>query len=63
MDPIPEERYRFEEMAIVNDVTVAVDCDGRTSLDAFNRSYRIATARPWTLRLGELDSRLEGIGR
>ena len=53
MDPIPEERYRFEEMAIVNDVTVEVDCNRKTSLDAFNESYRITTTRPWTLQLIE----------
>ena len=63
MDPIPEERYRFEEMSIANDVTVEVDFDRKTSLDAFNESYRITTTRPWTLQLRESDSCLEGIGR
>jgi nitrite reductase/ring-hydroxylating ferredoxin subunit len=45
--------YRFEEMAIVNDVTVEIDCNWKTSLDAFNESYHIAATHPWTLEFSD----------
>jgi phenylpropionate dioxygenase-like ring-hydroxylating dioxygenase large terminal subunit len=45
---VPEhlDPYRFEEQALVDDVTVEVDCNWKTSVDAFNEAYHIQGTHP-----------------
>jgi phenylpropionate dioxygenase-like ring-hydroxylating dioxygenase large terminal subunit len=38
--------YRFPEQALVDDVTVEVDCNWKTSVDAFNEAYHIQGTHP-----------------
>lgn len=41
--------YHFEEWALVNDVTVEVACNWKTTVDAFNEAYHIMATHTWTL--------------
>lgn len=41
--------YHFEEMAIVDDYTIEIACNWKTSLDAFNEAYHIAATHSDTL--------------
>jgi len=52
---IPEhlDPYHFEEMKILDDVTVEVDCNWKTSVDAFNEAYHIAGTHPDTLDVND----------
>ncbi len=45
--------YHFEEMSILDDMTVAVDCNWKTSVDAFNEAYHIAGTHPDTLDVND----------
>jgi phenylpropionate dioxygenase-like ring-hydroxylating dioxygenase large terminal subunit len=55
LDVIPEhlDPYHFEEMKILDDWTVAVDCNWKTSVDAFNEAYHIAGTHPDTLDIND----------
>ena len=52
---IPEhlDPYHFEEMKILDDHTVEVDCNWKTSVDAFNEAYHIAGTHPDTLDVND----------
>jgi phenylpropionate dioxygenase-like ring-hydroxylating dioxygenase large terminal subunit len=52
---IPEhlDPYHFDEWAILNDVSVGVPCNWKTSVDAFNEAYHIAATHPWTLEFSD----------
>ena len=52
---IPEhlDPYHFEEMKLLDDVTVEVDCNWKTSVDAFNEAYHIAGTHPDTLDVND----------
>jgi phenylpropionate dioxygenase-like ring-hydroxylating dioxygenase large terminal subunit len=41
--------YHFEEWSILNDVTLEVPCNWKTSVDAFNEAYHVAATHRWTL--------------
>ena len=45
--------YHFEEMKILDDWSVAVDCNWKTSVDAFNEAYHIAGTHPDTLNVND----------
>jgi phenylpropionate dioxygenase-like ring-hydroxylating dioxygenase large terminal subunit len=48
---IPEhlDAYHFGEWSILNDVTVEVDANWKTCVDAFNEAYHVAATHPQTL--------------
>jgi phenylpropionate dioxygenase-like ring-hydroxylating dioxygenase large terminal subunit len=52
---IPEhlDPYHFEEMKILDDWTVEIDCNWKTSVDAFNEAYHIAGTHPDTLNIND----------
>ena len=52
---IPEhlDPYHFEEMRILDDHTVEIDCNWKTSVDAFNEAYHIAGTHPDTLDVND----------
>ncbi len=41
--------YRFPAQALIDDVTIAVDCNWKTSVDAFNEAYHVAATHPQLL--------------
>lgn len=41
--------YGFENWQITFDCTIEIDCNWKTSVDAFNEAYHIAATHPWTL--------------
>ena len=45
--------YHFEEMSVLNDYTLEVDCNWKTSVDAFNEAYHIAGTHPDTLPVND----------
>jgi phenylpropionate dioxygenase-like ring-hydroxylating dioxygenase large terminal subunit len=45
--------YHFEEMQILDDVTVEIPCNWKTSVDAFNEAYHIAGTHPDTLDVND----------
>jgi phenylpropionate dioxygenase-like ring-hydroxylating dioxygenase large terminal subunit len=51
--PAHLEPYRFEEMALVDDWTIEIPCNWKTSLDAFNEAYHIASTHPDTLPVND----------
>ena len=52
---IPEhlDPYHFEEMKILDDWTVEIECNWKTSVDAFNEAYHIAGTHPDTLNVND----------
>ena len=52
---IPEhlDPYHFEEMTILNDYTVEIGCNWKTSVDAFNEAYHISGTHPDTLPVND----------
>ncbi len=52
---IPEhlDPYHFDEMSILNDYTIEMNCNWKTSLDAFNEAYHIAGTHPDTLPVND----------
>jgi nitrite reductase/ring-hydroxylating ferredoxin subunit len=52
---IPEhlDPYHFDEMSILNDYTIEMGCNWKTSLDAFNEAYHIAGTHPDTLPVND----------
>jgi len=55
LEVIPEhlDPYHFEEMKILNDFTVEVACNWKTSMDAFHESYHIFGTHPDTLDVND----------
>jgi nitrite reductase/ring-hydroxylating ferredoxin subunit len=51
LDVIPEhlDPYHFEEMRVLDDVTLEIACNWKTCVDAFNEAYHIAGTHPDTL--------------
>ena len=45
--------YHFEEMSIVDDVSVEIPCNWKTSVDAFNEAYHISGTHPDTLDVND----------
>jgi phenylpropionate dioxygenase-like ring-hydroxylating dioxygenase large terminal subunit len=55
LEVIPEhlDPYHFEEMKIVDDITLEVDCNWKTSMDAFHEAYHISGTHPDTLDVND----------
>jgi len=55
LDPIPEHLgpYHFEQMSLLDDVTLEIDCNWKTSMDAFHEAYHIYGTHPDTLDLND----------
>jgi nitrite reductase/ring-hydroxylating ferredoxin subunit len=47
--PVHLDPYHFDEMSLVDDWTIEIPCNWKTSLDAFNEAYHIAATHPDTL--------------
>jgi phenylpropionate dioxygenase-like ring-hydroxylating dioxygenase large terminal subunit len=45
--------YHFEDMALLDDYTIEIPCNWKTSLDAFNEAYHIAATHPDTLPIND----------
>lgn len=52
---IPEhlDPYRFEDWKIAVDCTIEIDCNWKTSVDAFNEAYHLAATHTWTLEFSD----------
>ncbi len=62
--PLHLDPYHFEEMKVLDDWTVAVDCNWKTSVDAFNEAYHIAGTHPDTLDVNDdVDVPIDCYGR
>jgi phenylpropionate dioxygenase-like ring-hydroxylating dioxygenase large terminal subunit len=55
LDPIPAhlDPYHFEEMSILDDVTLEITCNWKTSMDAFHEAYHIYGTHPDTLDVND----------
>lgn len=47
------EVYGLERWKIALDLTIEIDCNWKTSLDAFNEAYHIAATHPWTIAFSD----------
>jgi phenylpropionate dioxygenase-like ring-hydroxylating dioxygenase large terminal subunit len=47
------EFYRFEEWVIDYDVTIEIDCNWKTCVDAFNESYHVTATHPQALPVAD----------
>ena len=45
--------YHFEEHVLVDDVTVAIDCNWKTCVDAFNEAYHVQAIHPELLEYSD----------
>ena len=45
--------YHFEEMILLDDVTIEIACNWKTSVDAFNEPYHMAATHPDTLAFSD----------
>jgi phenylpropionate dioxygenase-like ring-hydroxylating dioxygenase large terminal subunit len=45
--------YRLENWQIGLDMTIEIDCNWKTSVDAFNEAYHIAATHTWTLEFSD----------
>lgn len=52
---IPEhlDPYHFENWKVDFDCTIEIDCNWKTSVDAFNEAYHIAATHTWTLEFSD----------
>lgn len=52
---VPEhlDPYGFEGWKIAFDCTIEIDCNWKTSVDAFNEAYHIAATHTWTLEFSD----------
>ncbi|HYC21270.1 MAG TPA: aromatic ring-hydroxylating dioxygenase subunit alpha [Candidatus Bathyarchaeia archaeon] len=52
---IPEhlDPYHFEEQSIVNDITIEVDCNWKTCVDAFNEAYHVQSTHPGLMQYSD----------
>ena len=55
LDIIPEhlDPYHFEEMKVVGDYTIEIECNWKTSMDAFHEAYHIYGTHPDTLDVND----------
>ena len=55
LENIPEhlDPYHFEEMKIMNEITIEIPCNWKTSMDAFHESYHIFGTHPDTLEVND----------
>jgi phenylpropionate dioxygenase-like ring-hydroxylating dioxygenase large terminal subunit len=45
--------YHFEEWKIAFDATIEIECNWKTSVDAFNEAYHLAATHAWTLEFSD----------
>ncbi len=45
--------YALENWKIALDVTIEIDCNWKTSVDAFNEAYHVAATHAWTLEFSD----------
>lgn len=52
---IPEhlDPYQFENWKLDFDCTIEIDCNWKTSVDAFNEAYHVAATHTWTLEFSD----------
>lgn len=52
---IPEhlDAYGFERWKVAFDCTIEIDCNWKTSVDAFNEAYHISATHPWTIAFSD----------
>ena len=52
---IPEhlDVYGFERWKVGFDCTIEIDCNWKTSVDAFNEAYHISATHPWTIAFSD----------
>jgi len=52
---IPEQLdgYGFERWKIAFECTIEIDCNWKTSVDAFNEAYHISATHPWTIAFSD----------
>ncbi|MGH0032180.1 MAG: aromatic ring-hydroxylating oxygenase subunit alpha [Myxococcota bacterium] len=52
---IPEhlDPYHFEEWKVAYDATIEIECNWKTSVDAFNEAYHLAATHTWTLEFSD----------
>lgn len=63
---IPEhlDRYRFEDWKVAYDCTIEIECNWKTSVDAFNEAYHLAATHAWTLEFSDdVNTRYDCYGR
>ena len=52
---IPEhlDPYHFEEWQVAFDATIEIECNWKTSVDAFNEAYHLSATHTWTLEFSD----------
>jgi phenylpropionate dioxygenase-like ring-hydroxylating dioxygenase large terminal subunit len=45
--------YHFEEWKVAYDATIEIECNWKTSVDAFNEAYHLAATHTWTLEFSD----------
>ena len=52
---IPEhlDPYHFEDWKVAYDCTIEIECNWKTSVDAFNEAYHLAATHTWTLAFSD----------
>jgi phenylpropionate dioxygenase-like ring-hydroxylating dioxygenase large terminal subunit len=52
---IPEhlDPYHFDEWKLTFDATIEIECNWKTSVDAFNEAYHLAATHSWTLEFSD----------
>jgi phenylpropionate dioxygenase-like ring-hydroxylating dioxygenase large terminal subunit len=45
--------YHFDEWKVVYDATIEIECNWKTSVDAFNEAYHLAGTHAWTLEFSD----------
>jgi phenylpropionate dioxygenase-like ring-hydroxylating dioxygenase large terminal subunit len=45
--------YHFDEWKVTFDCTIEIDCNWKTSVDAFNEAYHLAATHTWTLEFSD----------
>jgi phenylpropionate dioxygenase-like ring-hydroxylating dioxygenase large terminal subunit len=45
--------YKFDEWQITFDATIEIDCNWKTSVDAFNEAYHLSATHTWTLEFSD----------
>jgi len=45
--------YGFERWKVALDVSIEIDCNWKTSVDAFNEAYHISATHPWTVAFSD----------
>ncbi len=45
--------YHFENWKVAFDCTIEIECNWKTSLDAFNEAYHVSATHPWTTEFSD----------